>query len=193
MSSLLRRLFIIVSLTGFLSAAEPSSAWWRRLDVHDLQGVPLKADGRWIVLVFLSPECPVANADIPVLNALAGEFAPRGFSFVGAYVDPNTGLAEFRRHAADYHLALAPADDRDQRLVRLTGATYTPEVFVYARDGSLLYRGRIDDRVEDFSSARPAATHQDLRDVLVALASGQAGPFPNQRGFGCAIPRLVKP
>jgi thiol-disulfide isomerase/thioredoxin len=181
---------------GFMtsaSAAGPDSTWWPRLNVHDLQGEPLQPAGRWVVLVFLSPECPVANADIPVLNALATEFAPQGISFIGVYADPNLKLPELRQHAADYHLTFATADDRAQQLVRATGATYTPEVFVFSRDGALLYRGRIDDRVVDLDTARPAATRQDLREVLSALAAGRSVPFARQRGFGCAIPQLVKP
>jgi hypothetical protein len=191
-----RRLLLIASLAGFLTGAgagEPPSGWWSRLKVRDLQGDPLQLGGRWIVLVFLSPECPVANADIPVLNALAAEFAPHGFSFVGAYADPNLRLPDLRQHAADYHLAFATADDRDQLLVRATGATYTPEVFVFSRDGMLLYRGRIDDRVVDLDTARPTATRQDLREVLAALDAGRPVPFASQHGFGCAIPQTVKP
>jgi len=52
----------------------------------------------------------------------------------------------------------------------------------------VLYRGRIDDRVGDLGFARPAAAHDDLRDVLEAIAAGKAGPFPGKQGFGCFIP-----
>jgi hypothetical protein len=133
------------------------------------------------VIVFLSPECPVANADVPVLNALAAEFAPRGFSFVGAYADPALSLADLRRHAAGYRLAFPAVDDRARRLVRAAGATFTPEVCVFSRAGALLYRGRIDDRVEDYGAARPSATHEDLREVLAALAAGPAGHLRAER------------
>ncbi len=167
--------------------------WWEGLGVRDLAGTPLASNARWIVVVFISPECPLANASVPVLNKLAGEFGPPGFGFVGAYADPAVGLPVMRQHAKDYGLAFATADDRDHRLVRLTGATFTPEVFVYAANGTRLYRGRIDDRVGDFGAARPTATRQDLRDVLVALAAGQSGPFPDQPGFGCTIPEAVHP
>jgi hypothetical protein len=97
-----------------------------------------------------------------------------------------------RRHVKDYHIAFATADDRAHRLVRAIGAGYTPEVFVFTRDGALLYRGRIDDRVEDFGVARPAATREELREVLAALVAGKPGPFENHRGFGCSIPEHVK-
>lgn len=160
---------------------------------RDLHGTPIPLHARWLVLVFLSPECPIANAELPVLNALAAEFSPQGFDFVGAYPDPTLEPAALQRHAAESHLAFVAADDRTQQLVRATGATYTPEVFVYAiSDGALLYRGRIDDRARGFGTVRPTATRQDLREVLTALVAGATGPFPTQKGFGCAIATEVK-
>lgn len=170
-----------------------SPPWWRQLRVSDLGGSPLNPAGRWFVVVFLGQECPVSNASIPVLNRLAAEFAPRGFAFIGAYVDPTADLATLRTHASDYAIAFPTADDRDHRLVRLAGATYTPEVAVFSAGGAKLYGGRIDDRVGERGAARPAATHQELRDALAALASGAPGPFKGRAGYGCAIPEAVRP
>ncbi len=186
----------LLSLIATCKAASPGAAgpvpdWWRRLEVRDLQGAAVTPEGRWLVVVFLSSECPVANAELPVLNALAAEFGSRGFGFVGAYADPALGLPALRRHAAEAALAFPAADDRAQRLARATGAAYTPEAFVFARDGALLYHGRIDDRVTELGAARPKAVHEDLREVLAALAAGRTGPFPAQPGFGCSIPDAV--
>lgn len=186
-----RRLLLVLCLLG-LQGRAAGPGWWEQLSVRGLDGTILAPGGRWIVLVFLSPECPVANADIPVLNTLAAEFAPAGFSFVGAYADPTLPFADLRRHAAEFHLGFPAADDREQRLVHAAGATRTPEVCVFSRAGALLYRGRIDDRVEDFGAARPRAAHEDLRDVLTALAAGRPGPFANRPGFGCSIPEPAR-
>lgn len=180
-------LFIVCCLL-WLPGQAAGPGWWEQLAVRDLTGSALTPAGRWIVIVFLSPECPVANADIPVLNSLAAEFSPRGFSFVGAYADPAFALPDLLHHAAEYRLGFPAADDRQQHLVHAAGATFTPEVCVFSRAGTLLYRGRIDDRVEDFGAARPRAEHEDLREVLTALAAGQTGPFANRPGFGCSIP-----
>ncbi|MDI1320544.1 MAG: redoxin domain-containing protein [bacterium] len=183
-----------LALAGPLVAADKGAHdWWTNQDVRGLEGAPVAVTGRWIVLVFLSPECPLANASVPLLNKLAEEYGPRGFTFVGVYADPTAGRPVLRQHAKDYGLVFSTTDDREHRLVRLTAATYTPEVFVFAADGNRLYRGRIDDRVGDFGAARPTATRQDLREVLAALVSGKSGPFPDRPGFGCAIPEAVKP
>jgi hypothetical protein len=175
------------------AAATPESpAWWSQLSVRDLQGALVKPVSRRIVVVFLSAECPVSNSYVPVLNKLAPEFARRGFALVGAYVDPDADLASLREHATSYSIAFPTVDDREHRLVRAASAKITPEAAVFSEDGAVLYRGRIDDRVGDLGFSRPAAVHNDLRDVIEALASGKPGPFPPKRGFGCYIMERVR-
>lgn len=165
--------------------------WWRQLSVTDLNGAALRPASPLIVVVFLSADCPVSNTYIPVLNRLAAEFSGRGFAFVGAYVDPESDLASLREHARSYAITFATADDREHRLVRAASARITPEVAVFSVDGGVLYRGRIDDRVGDLGFAKPAATRNDLRDVLEAISAGKRGPFPGRPGFGCFIPERV--
>jgi hypothetical protein len=167
------------------------SAWWRQLHVLDLRGAPLNPQARWFVLIFMGQDCPVSNESIPVLNKLSAEFSPRGFVFVGAYVDPTADLETLRAHVSDYAVAFPTADGRDHRLVRMAGAVYTPQVAVFSAAGALLYKGRIDDRVGSLGASRPAAAHEDLRDALAAIASGSTGPFKGSRGYGCAIPEAV--
>jgi hypothetical protein len=178
---------------GCAAAAAPAAPplWWRNLAVRDLDGLPLRPAGPRIVVVFLSAECPVSNASIPVLNRLAADFSHRGFAFVGAYVDPEWDLPALRAHARAYAIAFATADDREHRLVRAASAKITPEVAVFSEKGVIVYQGRIDDRVGDLGFARPAATRNDLRDVLEAIAGGKPGPFPARPGFGCFIPERV--
>ena len=63
--------------------------------------------------------------------------------------------------------------DPKQLLVRLTGATATPEAAVLSNDGQLLYLGRIDNRVADFDKRRPAATESDLRNAIDAVLAAR--------------------
>ncbi len=183
---------LALSLCALAADAPPDApGWWRRLAVKDLNGAPLKPASPRIVVVFLSTECPVSNTYIPVLNRLAADFSRRGFAFVGAYVDPELDLTALREHARSYAISFATADDRAHHLVNVASAKITPEVAVFSEEGAVLYRGRIDDRVGDLGFARPAATHDDLREVLEAIAAGKPGPFPSRPGFGCFIPERV--
>jgi AhpC/TSA family protein len=186
-------LALLAMALGCVSADGPPEAprWWRQLSITGLDGAPLVPASRRIVVVFISGECPVSNAYIPVLNQLAAEYSHRGFALVGAYVDPEAGLPSLREHARSFAIAFATADDREHRLAHAASATITPEAVVFSEEGAVLYRGRIDDRVGDLGFARPAATRNDLRDVLEAIAAGKPGPFPSKPGFGCFIPERV--
>jgi redoxin len=190
----IRRWMVIPALALACVAADiPPGVpqWWGKLAVKDLDGEMLRPATSRIVVVFLSAECPVSNTYIPVLNKLAADYSPKGFTFVGAYVDPEAELPALREHARAYAIAFATADDRGHRLVGAAAAKITPEVAVFSESGALLYRGRVDDRVGDLGFARPAATHNDLREVLDAIVAGRSGPFPARPGFGCFIPDKV--
>lgn len=176
-------------LAALAHAATPE--WWSRLSPHDLAGQPvaLPPDTRGFAIVFLGQECPLSNASIPTLNRLAAEFAPRGIPLFAAYVDPTVPLSTLRSHTRDFALRLPALDDRAQALAGVAGATYTPEVAVFAASGERLYLGRIDDRVAlDGSVSRPSSAEDNLRDVLTALVAGHVGPFADHPGFGCALP-----
>jgi hypothetical protein len=53
----------------------------------------------------------------------------------------------------------------------------------------LVYRGRIDDRVEDLGRERARAVRHDLADALDAVLAGRAVAVPETRAIGCSIPR----
>jgi hypothetical protein len=194
----LRLFALLAGLVALASGAQvqatetPLSTWWSRLEVRSLEGRALPPPSRWMVVVFLDPECPVANGYVPVINALATEFGPVGFVFLGAYVDSTANLARLRSHVREFGVAFPTVDDRAQRLARFTGASYGSEAMVLDAAGKLLYRGRIDDRVGENGAARPAATRYDLREVLQRLGRGEAGPFTAVPGFGCALASSVK-
>jgi alkyl hydroperoxide reductase subunit AhpC len=169
-----------------VGAAEPP-AEWQGLELRDLQGKSVPASDHWLVLVFLDPECPIANGYLPVMNALAREFGGRGFRFAGVYTDPGFAPAQLQQHARDYQVEFALIDDRAQKLARFVGATYASEAVIVSPAGAVIYRGRIDDRVGVDGAAKPAATHHDLREVLSRLESGERGPFTSVAGFGCSL------
>ncbi|HVS08665.1 MAG TPA: alkyl hydroperoxide reductase, partial [Planctomycetota bacterium] len=93
-------------------------------------------------------------------------------------------------HAADYGIPFRALLDREHRLVEHAGVEVTPEAAVLGRDGSVLYRGRIDDRWVDFGKRRPRATRHDLRDALDAILAGGPAPPSSGRAVGCYIAPL---
>ena len=77
--------------------------------------------------------------------------------------------------------------DRDHTLVKMAGATITPEAVVLDARQRVVYRGRIDDRFVELGRERPAATRRDLRNALTAALAGKPVSPAKTQAVGCFI------
>ena len=66
----------------------------------------------------------------------------------------------------------------------------TPEAALFNSSGTLLYRGRIDDRVTDFGKARLEANVRDLENALAAIEANSNIPVARTEAIGCFISDL---
>jgi len=142
---------------------------------------------RFVLFLFTRTDCPISNRYAPVVGELAERFEPLGVEFVLVYPDASETAATIREHLASFGYPGRPLRDPRHELVRLAGATVTPEAALYGRDGTLLYRGRIDDRYTDFGTARLRADSRDLENALVAVTTRQPVPVPRTRAIGCFL------
>src|SRR3954466_10794100 len=117
------------------------------VDLRDVDGVEHRqaewAGKRAVVIFFTTTECPLSNGYIPEMNRLQKEYAARNVAFYAVEVDPTLADRDVRKHAKDFEIAYPVLIDKQQTLVRLTGATATPEVAVLSNKGAVLYLGRI--------------------------------------------------
>ena len=149
---------------------------------------PLEVAARTLhVLLFLTTDCPIANAYAPTIARLREEFEAQGVRFFLVHVDPQLGPDAALHHAAAYGHRPPILLDRRHELVRAVGATITPEVAVLAPGGVLAYRGRIDDWFGAIGKKRPAPTGHDLRDALGELLAGRAPREARTEAIGCDI------
>ena len=141
-----------------------------------------------IVFLFTSTDCPISNRYAPELRRLAQTFVPQGVMFRLVYPNPAEDAAAIRGHMAAFAYAGAIDALRDPKhaLVKVVGATITPEAAVYA-GGRVQYRGRIDNRFVDFGVDRPAATEHDLHDAIAAVLAGKPVVHPETQAVGCYI------
>jgi len=65
-----------------------------------------------------------------------------------------------------------------------------PEAVVVLADGSIAYRGRIDNFYADYGKPRRMATEHNLRDALDAVLARKAVERPSTTPVGCFIPDL---
>lgn len=147
-------------------------------------------DAKASVLFFTTTDCPIANAYAPEVAAIVNDFRDSNVRFFAVHVDPDLTAEAARSHAKEYGLTLPVLIDAKHELVAATGVTRTPEVAVVLPDGTVAYRGRIDDRFPGLGKKKQAPKQRDLRDALTAIVSGGTVPTPRTEAVGCSLPTL---
>jgi hypothetical protein len=175
-----------------LLAAEPSNekvpiAPDAFVDVQGKSWTPLMAGDRsGIVLVFVSPYCPTSNAFTPELARIVTEYSER-FAFYIVEADREISSADAKKHAESLAVKAPILLDPTQRLALLTKAKFTPEAVVLAKDGEVLYRGRINDLYLSPTKKQKEPMTHDLRNALEAIKGGKAAPVSRTKAVGCSI------
>jgi peroxiredoxin len=160
-------------------------------DTVGLSHAPAEWSGqKAIVLFFVTTDCPIANSYVPEMNRIRETYAPRGVRVYAVQADTSIAEAAVADYAKDYRYSFPLLLDPQQVLGQFTGATVTPEAVVLSPEGKLHYRGRIDNRVEDFGKQRPEATKHDLRDALDAVLAGRPVRHRISKSIGCPIPEV---
>lgn len=142
------------------------------------------------VYVFTTTDCPIANRYAPEIQRLAQKF-DRTARFVLVYPIPTDSPELIREHKKKFAYTIDSVRDTDQRLVRMTGVTISPEVAIM-KGGQLLYRGRVDDRYLDLGTDRQVATTHDLESALDAITTGKQPAHRETQAIGCFLADLAK-
>src|ERR1051325_2870906 len=113
-SVLFLALFLAFAAGRPLAAEKP-------LELADLQGrrhTPLVTDGRKpVVLIFISPYCPTANAFLPEINRLAASYGGRA-AFYLVQSDPSVTVADAGKQVELYGITATVLMDAGQHLAK---------------------------------------------------------------------------
>ena len=142
------------------------------------------------VYVFTTTDCPISNRYAPEIQRLATKFGGQ-INFVLVYPVQTDSPEKIREHVKKFSYSLETLRDVEQKLVKQTGVTVTPEVAVM-KGAQVVYRGRIDDRYVDFGKDRPQPTTRDLEAALDAVVAGKPIAVRETRAVGCILADLVK-
>jgi peroxiredoxin len=146
---------------------------------------------RAVVLFFVGVDCPLSNEYAPEMNRLDAEYEPRGVRVYAVASDATAAAGDVdavRRYAKAFALRMPVLLDPRGLLAEHTGADVTPEAAVLSSNGTLLYVGRIDNRVEKLGTHRPVPTHFDLRESIDAVLAGKPVPHARTTAVGCFLP-----
>lgn len=190
-AALCTALLAAVALAGCAGPETAAPADLFSLRAADLDGEPVILSatdaGRALVLVFISVDCPIANRAVPELRALAEELAPQGVRFVAVYANADETAADIRRHQAEFAPPGRAVRDPDGALVANFGVRVTPEAVAVARDGALIYQGRVNDQYAAPGVGRPAPTQHDLADALREFLRTGEARGRRTPAAGCAV------
>ncbi len=189
---LLLLIMVVPALAGSADETSKSPQTQGKLKFSDIEGksyaIKSSANLKALVLIFVTTDCPIANSYQPLLARLHKEFQNRGFEFVLIHEGPDQTPEKLKEHSKDYAVPFSVVMDADHAIARQVGATKTPEVFVFAKDGAILYQGRVDDLHQGFGKKRAAVTREDLRIALRELDAGEDIRVPKTEAVGCSIP-----
>lgn len=162
---------------------------WKLTDTGGQRHAPFEDPStRAVVLVFISTDCPIANAYHPLLKRLAEKHDAHGVRWFMIHPDPATTHGQAAEHATQFEIEVPIVIDHDQSISRCVGARVTPEVHVFVNEKEkAVYQGRIDDLHAAYGKKRSVATTHELADALNAIVDGQPIAISKTESVGCFI------
>jgi glutathione peroxidase-family protein len=143
------------------------------------------------IIVFTCNHCPFAKMYQDRVIALSNEFASKGFPLIAINSNDVTQVeddsyANMIVRAKEKNFPFPYLYDETQSVVKIFGATKTPEVYLLVKSGDkyiLKYTGAIDDNDEEPLKA----THHYVAEAITEISSGLDVSIPSTKAIGCSI------
>jgi peroxiredoxin len=151
-----------------------------------------------LTIVFTANHCPTAQAYEERMKKLSADYTPEQMRLVAissnhpdavcleelGYTDLGDSYEEMKIRAADKFFNYPYLYDGDNQSVALAyGAKATPHVFIFDRERTLRYTGRIDDMEDPYRE--PSSL--DARNAIDSLLAGKPVPVETTKAFGCSM------
>jgi thiol-disulfide isomerase/thioredoxin len=138
-------------------------------------------------VIFTCNECPYSKGYEDRLIGLAKEYQGKGIGFVAINsndpkIVPGDGFDFMVKRAQDKNFPYPYVFDETQATAKAYGAKVTPHIFLLDSAGKLVYRGRVDDALE-----QDKVKSRDFAAALDALAAGQPVKVAETKAFGCGV------
>lgn len=194
--------FLVLSLAACRSTADPALPLGAQAPPFALLGIDGKthslsnyANSPVLAVVFTCNHCPVSQLYEGRLKRLSEDYRSKGVTLVAinsdhpgsvstdelAYTDVGDSLGEMKTRAAYRRIEYPYLYDGDtQAVARRFGVKDTPHIFVFDRNRTLQYRGRIDDNVNE-----SLVKTRDARSAIEALLAGRRVPVARTVAAGC--------
>jgi peroxiredoxin len=141
-------------------------------------------DKNFLVIAFLSCQCPISNQYIPILNEIQQKYAERSVALVGVNSRAGDTPEKIAEHAKQFSIAFPVLCDGRQAAADILGAERTCEVFLLDPQRIVRYHGRIDDRYR-YTTKRDEPQRHDLTAAIDSLIAGEDVAVKSTEVDGC--------
>lgn len=157
---------------------------------HSLKDVLALETTKAVVVEWFNPDCPFVmkhHVSHSTMKDLAKKYAEQGVVWIainsGAAGLQGAGVERNTKAIADYKIAYPVLMDMDGKVGGQYGAKRTPEMYVIAKDGTIVYHGAIDsDR-----GARTLGEINYVDDALKAHLAGETVAVQRTQAYGCTV------
>ena len=140
-----------------------------------------------VIVIFWSTECPWVQPYNDRINDYVKELNEKGFTLWVINANNTESIEDVKTHAAKNNYAFPMLKDVNNTVADMLEATRTPEVFMIAKDKTILYHGRISD-----NRNKAEQTVYDLGNAASEVSSGKEVSVKETKSFGCGIKKIGK-
>jgi peroxiredoxin len=185
----------IILFSGILFAEElslGSSIPLADVKMRDISGTSLSlndAKGKeGLLVIFSCNTCPWVIDWQDRYVSITNEFLPQGFGVIAvnsneAYFDGVDSFEAMQKHAKKNGYNFYYTVDEKSQLAKAFGATRTPHIYLFDSEGTLVYRGAIDDNSKNAKKVKKTY----LADAMNAILAGEPIAPASTKAFGCTI------
>lgn len=144
-----------------------------------------------VVLVFVSPGCPIGEKYLPRLNEMAAAYEEKGIKFFGMASNDADTPESLKTWAAEHNLKFPILHDPRNVQADALLVERTNEVILVDSRAVIRYRGAIDDQY-GYTKTSPEPSHNYLKDAIQAVLTNQPNTIAVKGtvAAGCVITKV---
>ncbi len=138
------------------------------------------------LFIFLSPECPLSQNYLPLLNRLKEQYSS-DISFYGIIPGRAYAPQVVREFVSTYSVSFPVLIDSSKSLTNYMGATVTPEIIFLNDKNVLVYKGAVDDLLTGLGKRKIKAANEYLKNAIVQSLENKEVSIKRTKAVGCKI------
>lgn len=146
-----------------------------------------RGEDKVVVVVWTNPDCPfiVRHYEEKTFNKLAKAYSDQPVAMFLIDSTHNGTAERTVKNTEKYDLSVPVLHDPTGKVGKAYDAKRTPEVYIFDKEGELVYQGAVDDDPRGSKSADERVNYVDK--VVSALLKGEKAPVTSTKAYGCTV------